>query len=54
MLPAMNPNTKLLIAGAILLAALAFYFLGEGLLDTAEAPTDGAMRIGAALGALYG
>jgi hypothetical protein len=40
----MNPNTKLLIAGAILIVALAFYFLGEGLLSTAEAPEDGAMR----------
>jgi len=49
MLPAMNPNTKLMIAGVILIVALAFYFLGEGLLDTAEAPTDGAMRIVAGL-----
>ena len=40
----MNPNTKLLIAGAILIVALAFYFLGEGLLGTAEAPNEGAMR----------
>ena len=40
----MNPNTKLLIAGAILIVALAFYFLGEGLLGTAEAPDEGAMH----------
>ena len=39
----MDANTKLLIAGVILIVALAFYFLGEGLLSTAEAPNDGAM-----------
>jgi hypothetical protein len=50
----MNPSTKLLVAGVILLVALAFYFLGEGLLNTAEAPTDGAMRPRDWLRALYG
>jgi hypothetical protein len=52
--PAMNPNNKLLIAGVILLVALAFYFLGEGLLNTAEAPTGGAIMPRGLLGALNG
>lgn len=48
----MSPNTKLLLAGAVLLVALAFYFLGEGLLNTAEAPTDGALLPAGLLGVL--
>ena len=50
----MNANNKLLLAGVILLVALAFYFLGEGLLNTAEAPTDGAMRPRELLRVLHG
>ena len=36
----MNPNAKLIVAGLLLIVALGFYFFGEALLDTAEAPTD--------------
>lgn len=36
----MNQNAKLILAGLLLAAALMFYFFGEGLLDTAEAPLD--------------
>lgn len=38
MLTRMNPNVRLLLAGLLLAVALAFYFFGERLLDTAEAP----------------
>jgi hypothetical protein len=37
---AMSPSTKLVLAGLLLLFALGFYFFGEALLDTAEAPVD--------------
>jgi hypothetical protein len=33
----MNPNTKLVLAGAILLVALVFFFFGQSLVD---APQD--------------
>jgi hypothetical protein len=36
----MSPSTKLVLAGLLLLFALGFYFFGEALLDTAEAPVD--------------
>ena len=36
----MNPTTKMILATVILIAALAFFFLGPGLIDVSEAPLE--------------
>ena len=38
----MSPNLKLVLVSLLLAFALGFYFFGEALLDTAEAPVDSA------------
>ena len=36
----MNPNTKLVLAGAILLVALVFFFFGQSLVDAPQDLTE--------------
>ena len=50
----MNANTKLIIAGAILLAALAFYLFGEGLVNAPDESVDGALHWTSGIAALRG